>query len=142
MPHKLTKTRKLRGSRTHGYGNVGQHRKHGQRGGRGKSGGHKHLWTHVVKYEPNRFRKTGFRPRSRSKKVEVINVGRLDEIAFKMRGLPSERGGRTVIDLAGLGFDKLLGKGDVRNSYLVKVPSFSKTAKAKIESAGGEVELS
>jgi len=38
MPHKLRKTRKMRGSRTHGYGQVGQHRKSGSRGGVGKAG--------------------------------------------------------------------------------------------------------
>ena len=31
------KVRKMRGSRTHGYGRVGQHRKTGQRAGRGKT---------------------------------------------------------------------------------------------------------
>jgi hypothetical protein len=32
---KEKKSRKMRGSRTHGYGRVGQHRKAGSRGGRG-----------------------------------------------------------------------------------------------------------
>ena len=31
------KARKMRGRRTHGYGRVGQHRKTGQRAGRGKT---------------------------------------------------------------------------------------------------------
>lgn len=141
MPHKSRKIRKLRGSRTCGYGIVGQHRGSGSRGGRGKSGGHKHHWTHVVKYEPKRFRKIGFRSRGRFKEVKVINVSQLDEIAFKTKGrIP--KGGRMVINLAELGFDKLLGKGGVQKPYLVKVPSFSKTAKTKIESVGGEIELS
>ncbi|MEM4427493.1 MAG: 50S ribosomal protein L15, partial [Zestosphaera sp.] len=42
----------MRGSRTHGYGRVGQHRKAGSRGGRGAAGLHKHKWTWVVKYHP------------------------------------------------------------------------------------------
>ena len=33
MPQKLRKTRKMRGSRTHGYGQIGQHRKGGGKGG-------------------------------------------------------------------------------------------------------------
>jgi len=74
MPHKKRKVRKKRGSRTHGYGRVGQHRG----GGHGKAGFHKHKWTYTVKYDPNRFGKHGFKPFGR-KEVNIINVGELDE---------------------------------------------------------------
>ncbi|HEW93674.1 MAG TPA: 50S ribosomal protein L15, partial [Thermoprotei archaeon] len=35
MPHRYRKTRWQRGSRTYGWGRVGQHRKSGSRGGYG-----------------------------------------------------------------------------------------------------------
>ena len=51
MPHKLRKIRKQRATRYHGWGQVGQHRKSGGRGGKGKAGGRKHFWIRTVKYE-------------------------------------------------------------------------------------------
>ncbi|MFQ6085773.1 MAG: uL15 family ribosomal protein [Candidatus Bathyarchaeia archaeon] len=138
MPHKLRKIRKQRGSRTHGYGTTGQHRKHGQKGGRGKTGGRKHLWTRVVKYEPTRFRKLGFRPRSRLAHPRIVNVGQLDEIVLGM-DREEKRKGKVVIDLAKLGYDKLLGRGRVQNPYIVKIASFSGSAKEKVVRAGGEI---
>ena len=48
MPHKARKVRKQRGSRTHGWGQIGQHRSRGGRGGTGKAGLDKHKWTYVI----------------------------------------------------------------------------------------------
>ena len=36
-----------------GYGRVGQHRKGGGRGGKGKAGGRKHFWIQTLKYNPD-----------------------------------------------------------------------------------------
>ncbi|MEM2955643.1 MAG: 50S ribosomal protein L15, partial [Nitrososphaerales archaeon] len=66
MPTRLRKTRKLRGSRTVGYGQVGQHRKSGSRGGKGKAGLHKHKWSWTVKYAPNYFGRDEFKPPRRT----------------------------------------------------------------------------
>ena len=78
MPTKLKKTRKQRGSRYMGYGQVGQHRK--SKGGKGKAGGRKHYWIRTVKYEPDRYSKIGFKPPSAKKpKLEIINVGELQD---------------------------------------------------------------
>jgi len=83
-PHKLRKTRKLRGTRTVGWGQVGQHRKHGQKGGR-KVGRHKGLWTYIIRYEPDYFGKKGFKtPPSLKTTVNVINIGQLDELTAKL----------------------------------------------------------
>jgi len=64
LQHKKRKTRKRRGSRTMGYGRVGQHRKGGGGGSKGKAGGRKHFWIRTVKYEPNRYKHIGFKPPS------------------------------------------------------------------------------
>ncbi|MEM3921728.1 MAG: 50S ribosomal protein L15, partial [Nitrososphaerota archaeon] len=51
------KSRKRRGSRTCGWGQIGQHRKSGSRGGHGHAGMHKHKWTWVLKHDPDYFGK-------------------------------------------------------------------------------------
>jgi len=136
MPHKLRKMRKHRGSRTHGYGQVGQHRKRGTKGHR-KPGRHKHGWTYTVKYEPDYFGKKGFTPRGLSRKTDVINVGELGELAEKVSA--KKREGKVLLDLEKLGYDKLLGMGRITKPIMVKVASFSETAAKKIEEAGGQI---
>jgi len=137
MPHKLKKTRKMRGSRTHGYGRVGQHRDAGSRGHR-KVGRHKHLWSYVTTYEPDYFGKTGFTsPQSLRHKENVINVSKLDEIAQKF-SVEKEKG-KLHIDLTSLGYTKLLGTGKISKALIINVPSCSKSAAEKIKEAGGQV---
>ncbi|MDI6904979.1 MAG: uL15 family ribosomal protein [Candidatus Bathyarchaeia archaeon] len=138
MPHKLRKIRKERGSRTHGFGRVGQHRGGGQRGGHGKAGFHKHKWTYVIKYEPDYFGKRGFTsPKSLRQKVNGINVGTLDELAEKLSAEKKED--KFFIDLESLGYTKLLGAGKVTKPLIVKVRSYSKSAAEKVKEAGGQI---
>ncbi|MFM8658886.1 MAG: uL15m family ribosomal protein, partial [Candidatus Nitrosotenuis sp.] len=40
---------------------------------------------------------------------------------------------------ASLGYDKLLGGGQVKNAYSVKVERYTESAAEKIKQAGGEV---
>lgn len=137
MPHKLRKIRKKRGSRTQGYGRVGQHRKSGSKGMR-KAGRHKQGWSYIIRYEPGYFGKKGFTsPKSLRREVKIINVGELDEVAEKLKG--KEKEGKIFVDLEGLGYTKLLGAGKVTKSLVVKVSSCSKSAAEKIEEAGGKV---
>lgn len=139
MPHSERKTRKLRGSRTHGYGRVGQHRKSGGRGGKGKAGGRDHFWIRTVKYEPYRFRKIGFKP-PRRPRVKAINVGELEELARKVLGDKiKELTALQELDLTSLGYDKLLGKGDLRIPLKIKVSSYTPTAGGKVMAVGGEI---
>jgi len=138
MPHKLRKIRKQRGSRTHGWGRVGQHRAGGSRGGHGKAGFHKHKWSYVIKYEPDYFGKKGFTsPKSVRRKVNVINVGVLDEMAEKLSTRKEKD--KFFIDLESLGYTKLLGTGNVTKPLIVKVPSCSSSATEKIKEAGGQI---
>ncbi|MDH7478254.1 MAG: uL15 family ribosomal protein [Candidatus Bathyarchaeota archaeon] len=136
MPHKLRKIRKKRGSRTVGYGRVGQHRKSGSKGER-KAGRHKHLWSYVLRYEPEYFGKKGFTsPKSLRQKQRVINIGKLEELAKKAT---EEKEGKIFIDLESLGYTKLLGTGKVAKPLIVKVASCSKSAAEKIKEAGGQI---
>jgi len=141
MPHKLRKTRKYRGSRTHGWGQVGQHRKHGMKGGRGKAGGHKHKWTYIVKYEPDYFGKKGFRcPTSRGE-LKTINLSELDELVDELakKNKVKVEEGKYVVDLAELGYEKLLGEGKITKPLVVKTKFYSRIAERKIQDVGGQL---
>lgn len=142
MPTRDRKVRKQRGSRTHGWGQIGQHRAGGGRGGHGKAGLDKHKWTYVVKHDPTYWLKKGFvSARTLSKKVCTINIGKLDDLADR---LESEKKleikeKRIFLDLESLGFDKLLGTGEISKPMVVKVASCSEAASRKLEEAGGEI---
>ena len=139
MPHKLRKVRKQRGSRYMGWGQVGQHRKAGGRGGKGKAGGRKHFWIRTVKYEKERYKKTGFLPPSAKKpKPATINVGELEDLALKVIGDYGVKGGNEL-DLKSLGIGKLLGRGSVSVPLNVKVAYSTMSAQEKIEEAGGYI---
>jgi large subunit ribosomal protein L15 len=141
-PHKLRKVRKRRASRTHGYGRVGQHRGGGKRGGHGKAGFHKHGWTYIVKHEPDYFGKKGFTsPRSLGQKLNIINVGQLEELVKKLavEEQLKKKEGKVLLDLNELGYDKLLGMGNVTKPILVKVAFHSESAAKKVQEAGGQI---
>lgn len=129
MPHKLRKTRKHRGSRTQGWGRIGQHRDAGSRPFR-KVGMHKHRWSIAANMEQPYFGKHGFHsPQSIHRKENTINLSKLEEIAQS----------QTNVNLTELGYTKLLGSGKVSKAFMVTVPAASKTAVAKINTAGGKV---
>jgi len=133
MPHKLRKIRKFRGSRTVGYGRIGQHRDSGSKGHR-KVGRHKHLWSLVVTQEPDYFGKNGFTsPQSLHRHENTINLKKLEEI------VQTNQGEKPQINLTALGYTKLLGTGKVTKPLTVQVSSYSKSAAEKIKEAGGEI---
>ena len=142
MPTKDRKVRRQRGSRTHGWGQVGQHRARGGRGGTGKAGLDKHKWTWVVKHDPTYWLKKGFvSPRTLGKKVNIINVGKLDALVDKLNSEKKleRKDKKIILDLESLGYDKLLGTGEIVKPMLVKVASYSESASRKLEEAGGEI---
>jgi len=130
MPHKLRKIRKFRGSRTQGYGRIGQHRDSGSKGNR-KVGRHKHLWSKVVTSDPGYFGKSGFTsPQSKHRIESTINLQKLDQIATGKE-----------INLTELGYTKLLGTGKITKALTVQVAAASKSAQQKIQDAGGKLIL-
>ena len=138
MPHRSRKIRKHRGSRTHGWGQVGQHRGKGSSGGYGKSGGHKHGWTRTVKHDLDHYGKKGVTS-PRSVRDAAVNVGDLDTLVETLQ--PAVVTGESVtIDLGELGFRKLLGAGTVTRKYVVTVEKCSRRAAEKIEAAQGTVQ--
>ena len=142
MPHKDRKVRKYRGSRTHGYGQIGQHRCRGGRGGTGKAGLDKHKWTYVLTHNPTYWLKKGFiSKRTLGKRVNIINVGKLDDLVDRLdsENKLERKDKKIFLNLESLGFDKLLGTGEVVKPMIVKVASYSESASRKLEAAGGEI---
>jgi len=130
----------MRGSRTHGWGTSGQHRKHGMIGGHGKAGWCKHKWTYVVKYERGRIGKRGLGCLKGSR-LNAINLGELNEEVNRLLadGKAVNAEGKILINLTELGYDKLLGEGLTEKPLLIKVGRWSKSAAKKVEEAGGKV---
>jgi large subunit ribosomal protein L15 len=134
LPTRLRKVRKQRGSRTHGYGQIGQHRHSGKQGGHGNAGLHKHKWSWLIKNDPDHFGRDPFRPPSYHKVAKWANVGDLGTFAEEGDGK-----GPVSIDLEAKGVEKLLGSGYVTRAYNVKVSSYTEKAKQKLEEAGGKI---
>jgi large subunit ribosomal protein L15 len=129
------KSRKMRGSRTCGWGVSGQHRKSGMRGGFGKAGKFNHKWTYMVNYAKDEIGKKGFKSLRRNE-VSIINVNELEELLRK-----NKLNQLNSINLVELGYKKLLGKGFITKPVKVIVEECSSIAKRKIEEAGGKVIL-
>jgi large subunit ribosomal protein L15 len=136
MATRLRKTRRLRGGRHMGWGQVGQHRASGHKGGLGIAGLHKYHFSTLLKEKPDHFGHDSTHPPHPIITRKWASVRDLDDLFSKFG---KEEGGKKIIDLITAGYDKLLGGGKVSNPYTVKVPRFTATAEEKIKSVGGEV---
>jgi large subunit ribosomal protein L15 len=140
MATRLRKTRKLRGGRHMGWGQVAQHRSFGHKGGLGRSGHLKHLASTVIKEDQDHF---GHESTHRPISVSIItkkwiNVRDLDDLFAKAGKSESSK---NILDLTSLEIDKLLGGGKVTNAYTIKVKYASISAQEKVKQSGGEVTL-
>ncbi len=136
MATRLRKSRKQRGSRYCGWGQVGQHRQSGSRGGVGGAGKHKHLWLKTLIEEPDHFGHDSFNSMNPAGVRRWIDVGQLDSLFARCGSIKDNR---AVLDLTSLGYDKVLGGGKIKAAISVKVTRISMEAKQKIELAGGEI---
>lgn len=136
MATRLRKSRRHRGSRYCGWGQIGQHRQSGSRGGIGGAGKHKHFWIRTVIEEPNHFGHDTLNSYSRFLVKKWINLRDLATLSLRFSSKKDEK---TVIDLGSLGIQKLLGGGNISESYVIKVAQASASAKKKVESVGGSI---
>jgi len=136
-----SRTKKLRGSRTHGRG-AKAGRGAGKRGGRGNAGVWKHKVMSIYKYNPDHFGRKGFkRPQKVVSAPITMNVGELHERLDTLirDGFATKEGDKMTVDLTRMGIDKLLGSGRITTPVRVIVPEISQRAREKIERAGGEI---
>ncbi len=136
MATRLRKSRRQRGTRFCGWGQIGQHRASGSRGGVGGAGKHKHFFLRTLKEEPDHFGHEQFHALRKSDISRWVNLRDLNKL---LRYSKSGEDGKTVLDLGELGYEKLLGSGRVEAVITIKVKQASKSAKDKITEAGGEV---
>ncbi len=138
LPTRFRKVRRLRGSRTHGWGVSGQHRDSGMQGGHGSAGALAHKRTKLVA-EGIDISKHGFKSHS-AREIRTINVKDLLRLTSAS---PEEKSKAELplIDLSQLGYEKLLGGGVLKEPITVKVAKASKSAMRKIEEAGGKILL-
>ena len=138
----VSRTRKLRGSRTHGRG-----KKHGRgaggRGGTGNAGLHKHKRKWMIKYDPDHFGRHGF---TRHAQMHATTSLDLEDLVrhlgeFEAAGHVKKDNSRIDVNLTAAGIDKLLGSGRVTIPMRITVAKASEAAVAKVAGAGGEVVL-
>lgn len=138
MATRFRKSRRYRGSRYCGWGQIGQHRQSGSRGGVGNAGKHKHLWIRTVVEEPDRFGHASTNSHNRNVVSRWINVRDLDSLIQEDESKKNSKG-QYVLDLNSLGYDKLLGGGQVSSKFEVRINRISEKAREKVEESGGEV---
>lgn len=139
--NKRRKVHKYRASVTHGGGHRKKRRGAGSRGGVGNAGSGKRAGQKVAgmnyKLGPYGFNRGGAKP-----KGETVNVGYFtsEKLAvLESEGKISKDGDMYVLDLAKLGYAKMLGTGACTAAFKV-VGTVSAKAAEKIQSAGGSVE--
>ena len=139
MATRLRKTRRLRGGRHMGWGQVGQHRASGHKGGLGVSGLNKHLYSTMLKEYPDHFGHPSTHPPHPNITKKWASIRDLDDLFSKFG---KEDAGKKILDLNAAGYDKLLGGGKPSGAYIIKVRQFTARAEEKIKSVGGEVLVS
>ncbi len=136
-----SRTKKFRGSRTHGRGKKSG-RGAGMIGGRGNAGIGKTGKIWMLKYDRNHYGRRGFkRPQSMVRANSTINVSELRKSMdrFIAEGFAKKDGEKYTINLTDAGIDKLLGCGNIDIAVDVTVAEVSAVAKEKIEAAGGSI---
>ncbi len=148
MIRKRKKVRRMRGSRSHGYGVVKDHKGKGMSGGAGNAGRFSHNWISVIKEAKlNRKKfsgKYGFiRPQKYLKKSPTINVSHLNTSVERLvkQQLVTKDGDVFNVDLDKLGYKKLLSQGEVTHKLNITVQKATVKAVKKVEAAGGSVTL-
>ena len=136
MATRLRKTRRLRGGRHMGWGQVGQHRASGHKGGLGVTGFQKHHYSSLLKDEPDHYGHESSKPPHPNITKKWTSVRDLDDLFTKFG---KEESGKKVVDLESAGIEKLLGGGKISNAYSVKVENFTASAEEKLKTAGGEI---
>ena len=96
MATRLRKSRRQRGTRFCGWGQIGQHRASGSRGGVGNAGKHKHFYIRTVKEEPEHFGHEQFHALRKSDVTRWVNLKDLNQL---MKYSKSSEDGKVILDL-------------------------------------------
>ena len=136
MATRLRKTRRLRGGRHMGWGQVAQHRASGHKGGLGQTGFQKHYYSSMLKEDPDHYGHDTVKQPHPNVTKKWTSVRDLDDLFTKFG---KEEGEKKIIDLESAGYEKLLGGGKITNAYSVKIQKFTASAEEKLKAVGGEM---
>lgn len=126
MARKDRKIMKKRGTRNCGRGRKGSRKKNS---GRGMGGSQKHKYT-LITSQGKKFGKKGMKKLNRTKKPKTVNIGYLSSYASKNN--------LKKLDVKTLGYEKVLGGGQVEQALTIHADNYTEKAKQKIEEAGGK----
>ena len=132
---------KFRGSHTHGWGSKKKHRGSGNRGGKGNAGTGKRADQNKPSiWHEQYFGKHGFTHKG-AIHHKTVNVEYLNENIEKLvkSNEAKLQNGAFAVNIADLGFDKLLGKGRVTKKLVITADYASSRAVEAVKGAGGEV---
>ncbi len=130
-PKRLGRGRGSGHGKTAGRGSKGQRSRSGSKSSRGYEGGQMPLQRRVPKRGfTNIFKK----------EYEVVNVERLGSFESGTEVTPELLSEKGVVKLNRDGV-KILGNGELKVSLTVRANLFSRSAREKIEAAGGKVEV-
>ncbi len=141
--NKRKKNDRQRGHKTHGWGAKKKHRGKGHQGGAGMAGTGKRadskkpsIWKDV-----NYFGKHGFVSKTPKVKINAVNVSYLEQHLNRLlsSNIIKKEGAVYSVELEKLGYNKLLGDGQISMKFKITAPYASKSAIAKVREAGGEV---
>ncbi len=139
-----SRIKRIRGTRTCGGGSHKKRRGKGSKGGSGNAGAYEHHFVRSLKRGIRKGKVRGKRSIHAARRDErILNVGELEERLDELldSGNAEERDDAFIIDTTQLGITKILGKGGVTKKLMVKARAITNEAKAKIEQAGGSVEI-
>ena len=149
--NKRKKNTRMRAKTTHGYGSMKKNRGAGHRGGRGNAGSGKRgdakkpslLWKKGHKHKG----KVGFKTYNKEV-ILPINLSLIDQkIEYFIKiGKAEKKQDLYVIDFtksksANFNYNKLLGTGNTKNKYDIKIKYASEKAVNKITQSGGKVSV-
>ena len=138
--NKRKKVTKYRAHTTHGGGHRKKRRGAGSRGGRGNAGTGKRAGQKVAGLKEKALGTRGFTSKTLVQKAVTLNyftAKTLDKLVEKK--FITRENDLYSIDLAKLGYQKLLSTGNVKLKLKIKVEKFTPRAEEKIKAAGGEI---
>jgi len=133
---KRTKTSRIRGARTCGYGFRQKHKGHGNSGGQGMAGSGKRA-DHKKQKALMIANKAGVKEYFGKKGFTSRRVGKKKEKKINLRDIKEKYGDKKEIDLKGY---KILGNGEGFKA-VIKALSASKGAIEKMKERGGEIVI-
>ncbi len=136
---KTKKSKRLRGSKTHGHGAKKKWMGKGHKGGKGMAGTGKRAdqkKSLILKKYKKYFGKQGITSKkTQNKKIKKINLGSIQKNLISLSKKYGEDSGLNLKEY------KILGNGEFKEKLIIIAKGFSKSAKEKIEKNKGQAIL-